>query len=68
MQQLPNAELRDSMALRDGPPSMDNAAAHRLQVQLAEQLRQQLTFGLPTNADESAIRRLAGQSRPSESL
>ena len=61
MQRLPNAELKDALALRDGPPGMDNAAAHRLRVQLAEQLRQQLTFGLPTNDDETALRRLAGQ-------
>ena len=63
MQRLPDAELRDALALRSGPPGMDNAAAHRLRVQLAEQLRQQLTFGLPTNADETALRRLAGQLR-----
>ena len=43
MQRLPNEELREVLALRDSPPSMDNATAHRLRVQLAEQL----TFGLP---------------------
>ncbi len=63
MQRLPNEELREALALRDGPPSMDNATAHRLRVQLAQQLRQQLTFGLPTNADETALHRLADQLR-----
>ena len=63
MQRLPNEELREALALRDGPPSMDNATAHRLRVQLAQQLRQQLTFGLPTNADEAALHRLADQLR-----
>ena len=61
MQRLPNEELREALAMRDGPPSMDNATAHRLRVQLAEQLRQQLTFGFPTNADEAALHRLAEQ-------
>ena len=61
MQRLPNEELREALALRDGPPSMDNATAHRMRVQLAEQLRHQLTFGLPTNADEGALHRLTEQ-------
>ena len=61
MQRLPNEELREALAVHDGPPSMDNATAHRLRVQLAEQLRQHLTFGLPTNADEAALHRLTGQ-------
>lgn len=61
MQRLPNEELREALALRDGPPSMDNATAHRLRVQMAEQLRQQLTFGLPTNSDEAALHHLAEQ-------
>ena len=61
MQRLPDAELKEFLELRKGPPSMDNATAHRLRVQMAEQLRQQLTFGLPTNADEATLHRLTGQ-------
>ena len=61
MQRLPNAELREALAMRDSPPSMDNATAHRLRLELAEQLRQQLAYGLPTNADEAALHRLVEQ-------
>ena len=61
MQRLPGAELKEALTLRDRLPTMDNATAHRLRVQLAEQLRQQLTFGLPTNADEAALHRLIEQ-------
>ena len=53
------------MALRmlDKPSSMDNQTAHRFRVHLAEQLRQQLTIGAPTNADEQTLRQLAVQLR-----
>ena len=63
MQQLPHDELREALSLLDRPPSMDNQRAHRLRVQLAEQLRQQLTIGVPTNDDERTLRRLASQLR-----
>ncbi len=61
MQRLPNEELRDALALRGGSPNMDNATAHRLRVQLAEQMRQQLILGIPTNADEASLHRLIEQ-------
>ena len=57
MQQLPHDELKEALSLLDKPSSMDNQTAHRLRVQLAEQLRQQLTIGVPTNADERTLRR-----------
>ena len=63
MQRLPHEELREALSLLDGSPGMDNQTALRLKVQLAEQLRQQLTFGAPTNADEQTLRRLAAQLR-----
>ena len=63
MQRLPHEELRDALSLLDGNPSVDNQAAHRLRTQLAEQLRQQLTIGVPTNADEQTLRQLAVQLR-----
>ena len=63
MQRLPHEELREALSLLDKPSSIDNQTAHRLKVQLAEQLRQQLTIGVPTNADERSLRRLAEQLR-----
>lgn len=63
MQRLPHDELRESLSLLDGNPGIDNQTAHRLRLQLAEQLRQQLTMGVPTNADEGTLRHLAAQLR-----
>ena len=63
MQRLPHEDLRDALSLVDRPSGIDNQTAHRLRVQLAEQLRQQLTIGAPTNADEHTLRQLAGQLR-----
>ena len=63
MQKLPHDELKEALSLLDKPSSMDNQTAHRLRVQLAEQLRQQLTIGVPTNADERTLRKLAAQLR-----
>ena len=63
MQRLPHDDLRDALSLVNSPSGMDNQTAHRLKVQLAKQLRQQLTIGAPTNADELTLRRLAAQLR-----
>ena len=63
MQQLPHEELREGLSLIDKPSGIDNQMAHRLKVQLAEQLRQQLTMGAPTNKDEQALQQLCCQLR-----
>ena len=63
MQRLPHDQLREALSLTDRHSGMDNQTAHRLRVQLAEQLRQQLTIGAPTNADERTLRQLAAQLR-----
>ena len=63
MQRLPHEDLREALSLVDRPSGMDNQTAHRLRVQLAEQLRQQLTIGAPTNTDERTLRKLAEQLR-----
>ncbi len=63
MQRLPQEELRVALGLvaRDG--SIDNQTAMRLKKRLAEEFREQLTVGVPTNADEVGLRRLATQIR-----
>ena len=68
MQRLPHEDLRDALSLIDRPSGMDNQTAHRLRVQLAEQLRQQLTIGAPTNVDERTLRQLAAQLRANRVL
>ena len=61
MQRLPEEDLREAMALGDGDSRLDNQSALRLKKRLAEEFREQLTFGAPSNADEAGLRRLAGQ-------
>ncbi len=63
MQRLPHDELRDALSLLDRPAGIDNNTANGLRVQLAKQLRQQLTIGAPTNAGEQTLRQLAAQLR-----
>ena len=63
MQRLPHEELRAARSLSAGRPALDNRTALRLRKKLAEEFREQLTFGAPTNQDEAGLRRLARQLR-----
>ncbi len=63
MQRQPEVEFRELMSLRSGSDGIDNATALRLKTQLAEEFRAQLAVGVPTNADEAGLRRLAEQIR-----
>ena len=67
MQPRPDEELRDALRkvlnLPGDPSGIDNAAAHRLHLELAELMRAQLTAGSPTDEDERTLRRLATQLR-----
>jgi SNF2 family DNA or RNA helicase len=61
MQRMPQDELRAAISLVRGEEQLDNQTALRLKKKLAEEFRKQLTFGIPTNADETGLRRLAAQ-------
>ncbi|MCA0267895.1 MAG: phospholipase D-like domain-containing protein [Bacteroidetes bacterium] len=56
-------EVRQMLRIDRGIGQMDQGEAKRLQRDLAEELRQQLTYGAPTNTDEAALRQLARQIR-----
>jgi len=61
MQRLPQDELRTVLSLAQGQDELDNNTALRLKKKLAEEFRDQLTYGVPNNADEAGLRRLAAQ-------
>ena len=63
MQGRPEDELRSQLAQFGDAPLMDNATAVRQRKNLAVAFREQLTFGAPTNHDETALRQLANQLR-----
>jgi superfamily II DNA or RNA helicase len=61
MQQLPQDQMRASMSLIKDEEQVDQATAIALKRKLAQDFRDQLTIGIPTNDDEAGLRRLAAQ-------
>jgi SNF2 family DNA or RNA helicase len=61
MQALPQEELRTALSPVLGPGNLDLQTANRLKRRMAEDFRQQLTFGVPSDADELGLRRLSAQ-------
>ena len=61
MQRLPQEELRIARSLSVSGGQLDNQTALRMKIRLAEEFRDQLTIGAPTNEDEAGLRRLARQ-------
>ena len=61
MQRLPAEELRDALSLAKHDGEIDNQTALKLKKRLAEEFREQLTYGIPTNQDEAGLRKLAHQ-------
>ena len=61
MQRLPEDQLRVALQLTEAEEEIDNQTALRIKKSLAEQFRNQLMIGYPTNDDEAGLRRLAAQ-------
>jgi superfamily II DNA helicase RecQ len=61
MQKPPDEYIREALSMLNGENEIDQQTAIRLKKQIAEEFRNQLTFGLPTNADEAGLRKLAKQ-------
>lgn len=63
MQRLPHEELRDALNVLNGEGGIDNQIAIRLKRRLADEFREQLALGTPTNEDEDGLRKLQSQIR-----
>lgn len=61
MQKLPQEELRSVFSLLPHDEGIDQQAALRLKKRMAEEFRDQLTLGAPTDQDEHGLRRLRAQ-------
>ncbi|NDJ19886.1 helicase-related protein [Myxacorys almedinensis] len=61
MYRLPKEELRQAFAIGVEPERIDQGQAIRLQTLMAQEFRQQLTFGAPSASDEEGLQRLRSQ-------
>ncbi len=61
MQPVPEEELRQALKIAKSEDYVDNQTAIRLKKKLAEEFRNQLTVGVPTDQDEAGLHRLASQ-------
>ena len=61
MQKMPQDQFRSAMSLLGGEEPIDQSTAIVLKRRLAQDFRNQLMIGLPTNEDEAGLRRLADQ-------
>jgi hypothetical protein len=63
MHQSPHLELQRALSVAFGDELIDNAKVLEVKRRLADEFREQLTVGFPTNDDEVGLRRLARQIR-----
>ena len=63
MHQSPDRSLREKLSAAYSQEAIDNAKVIELKQALADEFRTQLTLGVPNNADEAGLRKLARQIR-----
>ena len=61
MQKLPQDQLRSAMSVLNLEDQIDQATAIMLKRRLAQDFRDQLMIGIPSNEDEAGLRRLVAQ-------
>lgn len=61
MQQMPHDQLKQSLNPIKAEQEIDQATAILLKRKLAQEFRDQLTIGIPTNEDEETLQRLVSQ-------
>lgn len=61
MQSLPEEEVRATFTLGNGIQKIDNKAIIQFKKRIAQEFRQQLVIGAPSNHDETGLRRLSNQ-------
>lgn len=61
MQKLPSESFHELYSLNIDQLELDNQLVLRLKKKMAQEFKEQLTYGYPTNADEAGLRRLASQ-------
>ncbi len=66
MHMTPGEELRRVLQAGGDDDALDNQTAIREKRRMAEEFREQLTYGAPTNPDESALRQLSAQLRANQ--
>ena len=61
MYKLPNEELRRALAIGTSDERIDQGQAVRLKMLMAQEFREQLTYGTPSADDEAGLKRLRQQ-------
>lgn len=68
MHKPPQDELLAALSLIKSDEGLDNQTVSRLKKRLAQEFREQLTIGAPTNEDEAGLRRLCAQIKAKKVL